>query len=610
MTSLQFLDFEVFRYNWCVVIIDICARTTQVIWDDQRALMDYYTAHASDIWVGYNIRHYDMYIMQSILCGYNPKDANDWIIVQEKPGWAFSSALKEFPLITFDVMDIGEKSLKYVEGALGHSIVESSVDFDIERPLTDAEKDETTRYCTNDVEETIRVFMLGQSEFDARLGLIQQFSRPLADLGKTKTQQSSIILSNASTDHRHHPPHTEPQPQPTPLPVPYGVKIDFTVTLPPTAIVKKYRAVIDWFRDPVNWHYKDGSRTHNLTIQFGDMEMSFGWGGGHGALKKYHSTGYFLNADVQSLYPSLMLTYPEYCWLKSYGQSGMDVYADILKTRLELKARKMKREQAPLKIVLNATYGDIRKQDDQIGLNICIYGQILVCVDLYEILERFGDVMQGNTDGILIRKRDDDPTSPEDWYRAVDDACYEWERRTGLSLEFDWYGYGELWQKDVSNYCIKGQDGHMKTKGSWLREPSKFDCNMEVVRKAVLSFFTDGVKPEDTINECTSLMDFQYVVKISNKYTCLAYGNPTKPEESSQILRERCIRVFASKNANDLTYYKCKAETGRWAKLEGCPAHCQSVNSDIRDVPVPSWLDRQWYIDLATERIMAFGVDI
>jgi DNA polymerase len=524
-------------------------------------------------------------------------------------------------------MDIGLKSLKFCEGAQGHSIVESSVDFDIDRPLTEDEKTQTTEYCMNDVAETINIFFKGKSEYVARMGLIEEFHRPLSDLGLTKTQQSAKILSQSTTQHRRIQPHIEPQPQPEPLPVPYGVKTDFTVTLPPTCIVRKYTNVRDWFLNPKNWHYKDGQKqaiisgdtiddmpkgkTNNLTVNFGNVPMSFGWGGGHGALKRYHSKGYYLNVDVASLYPSLMLAYPEYCWSTDvYGEGSLDLYDEILKKRLSLKAKGLKKQQAPLKIVLNATYGDLRKKAEQIGLNICIFGQFLVCIDLFEILENYGDIMQANTDGILIRKRDDYPTSPEEWYSAVDDACYEWERRTGLRLEFDWYGYGELWQKDVSNYCIMGEDGHVKTKGSWLREPTEFDRNLEIVRKSVLRFFTDGIKPEETILSCTDLRDFQYVAKISGKYTAIAHGNPSIQTQTSQILHERCIRIFASKNASDLTYYKCKRETGKWARLENSPAHARAINGNIVGTPLPDWLDRQWYVDLAHKRIQAFGVDI
>ena len=53
---------------------------------------------------------------------------------------------------------VGFRSLKELEAFMGHDIKESSVPFDIERPLTQAEIEETKRYCEHDVMECFEVF--------------------------------------------------------------------------------------------------------------------------------------------------------------------------------------------------------------------------------------------------------------------------------------------------------------------------------------------------------------------------------------------------------------------------------------------------------------------
>ena len=35
-------DFEVFKYNWCVVCIDPINHEVRVIWDDQKELTQYF----------------------------------------------------------------------------------------------------------------------------------------------------------------------------------------------------------------------------------------------------------------------------------------------------------------------------------------------------------------------------------------------------------------------------------------------------------------------------------------------------------------------------------------------------------------------------------------
>ena len=92
---MVFYDFEVFKYDWLVVLIDIYAKKETVIINDPAELLHFYEAHKGDIWVGYNSRNYDQYILKAILCGFNPKKVNDWIILQDKPGYRFSSMFRE-----------------------------------------------------------------------------------------------------------------------------------------------------------------------------------------------------------------------------------------------------------------------------------------------------------------------------------------------------------------------------------------------------------------------------------------------------------------------------------------------------------------------------------
>ena len=77
-----FYDFEVFKYNWLVVLVDTDAKEETVIVDDRDKMTDFYNEHKYDIWVGYNSRHYDQYILKTILCGLNPQECNDHIIVK------------------------------------------------------------------------------------------------------------------------------------------------------------------------------------------------------------------------------------------------------------------------------------------------------------------------------------------------------------------------------------------------------------------------------------------------------------------------------------------------------------------------------------------------
>ena len=124
-----FLDFEAFKFNWLVVFADTETEQFTVIHDDVKALTAYYEKHKQDIFVGYNIRNYDQWIFKAILAGFNPKGINDHIIVDGNSGYTYSSQLREFPLIFYDVMPNIPTSLKTLEGFMGGNIKETEVDF-------------------------------------------------------------------------------------------------------------------------------------------------------------------------------------------------------------------------------------------------------------------------------------------------------------------------------------------------------------------------------------------------------------------------------------------------------------------------------------------------
>ena len=165
-----FYDFEVFERDWLAVFIDVTNQKEHVIINDKDKLRTLYERNMSNIWVGFNNRHYDQYIMKGILLGLDPKKINDWIIIDKKEGWQYSRAFNKIPMINYDVMPNPPVGLKTLEGLMGANIKETDVDFRIRRRLTQEEIQQTVKYCRHDVEQTIEVFLKKISEFNAMPG--------------------------------------------------------------------------------------------------------------------------------------------------------------------------------------------------------------------------------------------------------------------------------------------------------------------------------------------------------------------------------------------------------------------------------------------------------
>ena len=79
VNGLLFYDFEVFKYDWLVVVMDMTAKKTHVIINSPEELEALYKANIKEIWVGFNSRHYDQYIFQHI-CHLTIKNSPTFIV--------------------------------------------------------------------------------------------------------------------------------------------------------------------------------------------------------------------------------------------------------------------------------------------------------------------------------------------------------------------------------------------------------------------------------------------------------------------------------------------------------------------------------------------------
>lgn len=599
--AIVFYDFEVFKYDWLVVLIDIYEQKETVIVNNPAELHQFYDAHKGDIWVGYNSRNYDQYVLKGILCGFNPKKVNDWIIIQDKPGYRFSSMFRDFPVINYDVMPNPPISLKALEAFMGHSIKETSVPFNIDRPLTEEELAETVSYCRHDVEETIEVWIRNKAEFDTTMYFVKHFHLGLGCIGKTKAQLAARILGGNGKGKT------------------FNDEFDFPILS--CLRLKKYKSVELWYRNPLNHDYK---KTQQNIIVAG-VPHTFAWGGGHGAIRKYHASGIFIVVDVTAYYPSLQKQF-------KIGYRVMDNpenFEFIHDSNIEFKRKGDKKARQPFKIMDNAISGQMKQPqsalfDPMSNNTICINGQLLL-LDLIEHLEAANccQLIQNNTDGIIIRPHDYDRD-----FDTIDDVVWEWEQRTGMKMDFDTF-IGDIYQKDVNNYVlIDRETGSMKVKGAYAKKLSDLDYDLPIVNRGLVNYFLHGALPEETVGACTSLRDFQKVVKVSSKYRYALYS-PTitmgkirdekgrsktvKQFSGGEIQKDQTFRVFASTDTTKGGLFKVsgKMVKGRMKNPEqfaNTPEHCFFINDDVTNTPIPAELDKGYYIRMIYNRLEDFGV--
>ena len=623
-----FYDFEVFKEDWLAVFIDVTRKTEQVIVNNHDELKDLYEANTSNIWVGFNNRHYDQYIMKGILLGMNPKRINDWIILEKREGWQFSSVFNKVPMTNYDVMPNPPVGLKTMEGFLGSNIKETGVPFDINRKLTKAEIEETIKYCRHDVEQTIKIFLEKIDEFNAMHGIVQAFPNmvSLSNIGDSEARITAKVLGCVKQD----------------------FKDEFDYFFLPCLRLNKYKYVQDWFEEKKKealamdlqncdkYDKKLWYKSQNLDTVVAGIPHSFGFGGLHGAAETpIHKTGQILHVDVNNYYPSMLIA-----WGLVTRAATNDNYHLVYNTRKSMKAKQIaaaksgnkaeaknwKKAQLPYKKMLNALSGGMKDEtnpayDPRNNNCMCINGQLML-LDLIEHLEAVPgfELIQSNTDGLIIWIPDTDEA-----FEMVDDICWEWEQRCStdqcsILLELD--NISEIYQKDVNNYLWVGADGSVERIGAYVKELSATDNDLPILNKALVEYMVHKTPVEQTINQCDDLIMFQKIVKLSEKYDWVEHEHctPVITKTGKRVIKEvyeypekvkysyKSYRVFASNSQDDGRLLKRKRVKTKGEKFGNTPDHCFICNDDVCGVKTPQTLDKGWYIDLAKKRLKQFGI--
>lgn len=587
MTRLLVIDFECFKYDWGCCLKDAMTGEEFDFWNDREGFLKFYNDNPDTLYIGYNIRHYDQYIFKAILAGIDPWKVNEHIIVKDEPGWSYSKAFRKIPLKFFDVMFRKDRSLKQIEGFIGLNIKESQVDFRVDRKLTPEELEMTREYCMHDLRATWLVFHHSIDEFKSYIGLLKMFNFPMRDMCKTKAQLASKVLGANMPEFERNDEWE--------FPIVDTIRLD------------KYKYIYDWYMNPAN---RDEALT--LVTEVAGLTTTYRWGGLHSGLEAFSKRTCILLVDVGSFYPAIMIVYN----LLSRNVSTPDKFRELRDQRIEFKSTDTGKADA-LKIVLNSAYGAMGDQynalyDPRNMRAVCVNGQLLL-TDLVEKLGEHCKLINGNTDGLIFE-------IDENEKELVMGICKGWEIRTGMSLDYKFYD--GIYQKDVNTYILVKDGEAVKRVGDYVKKSNPLDNDIPIVREGLVDYLVKGIRPEDTIMACNELMKFQKIVKVGKSYiygiknSTFGVNRSWERRSSKDIwnrdgerLNERTFRVFASTRPEDGGIHKLKSEdAANPEKIGNTPVKCFIWNDSVKGVECPSYLDRQYYIDLVYERAKAFGV--
>ena len=637
MVDIWFADCEVFRYDDIWVFKNKRTKQIRTFHNNLDEVRNFIENNDS-LWLcGYNFRDYDQYILKATLLGYTCeqiKELNDILIYGNvQDAWEYLGSdswdVELPPIIDLFHDIVPRRSLKELEGFMGRPVVETSVSFDIDRPLTTEEVKKEIDYCISDVEATEDLYYRRMPYIKAKKDLCE-----LANLDDAKMMinANARIAAEALHAEKIDPLHT------------FG--IEHYDEIAPWHIVdkKKLPDEVREFAQNVNTLTGSDDNFDTLIFDLYGTPTTLGIGGIHASTgriydhvfkagprkgeieRKYESVPkqfvtddewVVLIQDIGSYYPTMMI---EYGYLsRAIPREYAHLYKEFYDKRMRAKKLKAECEKKgdtngvkmygaiaeAAKLLLNTVYGCMKSRYNKLydpfkAVCVCLSGQLFI-IDLmnrmHDVIPEF-EIVQLNTDGWVLKI----PKSKQD---DLQDLVKDWCALTHFTVDTD--EIKQMWQRDVNNYVIEFATGKVKAKGGTVKNwrGGDFKSNsLTIIDTALVKKMIYDVPIEDTITECMDMEPFQIILKAGSSYECCGKVHQGNTIKEVEYIDGNIHRVYAVKPEYDKggTFYKFQWRGSNPSKFSDSP-ECACEDFTINGIEE---LDKSWYIDLAYKKFNAF----
>lgn len=233
-------------------------------------------------------------------------------------------------------------------------------------------------------------------------------------------------------------------------------------------------------------------------VMIDGMPYTIGYGGLHSNEKSLVVKKGLKNADIASMYPSLIINSGKYPI--QLGAEWLTLYTKFRDDRMKIKHTD-KIQSAMLKIFLNGTYGKLNSHYSilyapHLMLDTTITGQLSLLMVIEALVDAGVKVVSANTDGV----------------EYIDDGTNKAEKiidKLGKKMNLLWEhaSYKALYARDVNNY-VAVYDDEVKSKGFYGKKTLEKNPQHPIVTHAIRQFLFDGTPMHKTIRKCKTVADF------------------------------------------------------------------------------------------------------
>lgn len=346
-------------------------------------------------------------------------------------------------------------------------------------------------YCLQRIAICEAIFLEREEYLETKFEIVKEFQLKPRSIMKTRASLAAEILQAKKMPKR-----------PNVLFFEFDQYVPFSEL--PERLVHFYQSIKDRYKNTLEEKLKQ----EKFKMTLANLTHSFGVGGVHAAKEKYKGKGHFLLIDVKQFFPSII-----------QNNQLLSVGVKQPKTFDELYNKKVQTGKLTYKILINAINGSMNNPysalyDPQKFYSVTVNGQLII-THLIQVLESFfEELIQTNTDGILIR------INPimEPLIRDLLDLWYK-----QLHLQVSITKINRVWQKDVNNYVFEKEDGQMIRKGIFAK-PTYLSNSTPVIYEGIFESVVNGVKPQKFIIDRYKkgrLEEFYFIGKLQGDFAGL-----------------------------------------------------------------------------------------
>lgn len=537
--------------------------------------------------VGFNSNSYDLPMLSAACSGFSNEELkalSDELITSGKPAWLVCQEKSLEVPRNWDHIDLievapGQASLKIYAGRIDAPKMQ---DLPISPAKVISEKDRQSllSYCRNDVDNTLLLMQSLQKQIALRCAMSEQYNVDLRSKSDAQIAESVIKLEmTKKTKKRYYRPTITPG-------TVFKYKLPDFIEFQTPQLKRVLDVVLAAdFVVGKNGQVQMPDSLAGLVIEFFGGAYRMGIGGLHSSEKcaAHLSTESVIveEADVASYYPNIILGQKLYP--KHLGLPFLDVYGDIVRTRLAAKAAGDKVTADTLKITINGSFGKLGSKwsllyAPDLMIQTTISGQLALLM-LIERMEVAGvSVVSANTDGIVLKYE----RSRINEVRSIEMG---WELDTGFVLEEN--EYSAIYSRDVNNYIAIKPNGDHKGKGAYADAGLMKNPANRICVHAAVEFLKTGVAIDSTVKACRDITQFATIRQVK--------GGALK----DGVYLGKAVRWYYSRKTETPIVY---ASNGNKVARSDCAM-------PLMDLPesFPQDVDYDWYIAEAESILKDIG---